>query len=312
MRANAVERYYDALRNLPPSGGGGCHRALLGIANLGRLAGVDRDQVGYDLSAHVHGTRKVTGAEIVAAVNKAFDSSTTNTPYVSPRTATPDPVIDGEKLLNSITKRGAAFDEAEMWEASPVRIDWPPEYDGLEVLRRLFGGNERLFLGARHEASAGCVLPASEWVARLDRGITIPEHVIPNPLTGEQGPAKDGKSSYRADSCVEQFKFAVVEFDNMSREEQIQFWAGAPLPVVALVDSGGKSIHGLIRVNAANADEWTRRVEGKLYGSLTAVGADATCKNEARLSRMPGHFRRETNRWQRLLYLNPPGGPVIP
>ena len=123
--------------------------------------------------------------------------------------------------------------------------------------------------------------------------MAIPEHIIPNPLTGEQGQTKDGKPSYRADSCVARFRFAMVEFDTMPRGEQIQFWAGVKLPVVALIDSGGKSIHGWIRIDAANADEWTQRVEGKLFDTLAAVGADGTCKNEARLSRMPGHLRTE-------------------
>ena len=83
------------------------------------------------------------------------------------------------------------------------------------------------------------------------------------------------------------------------------------MPVVALIDSGGKSIHGWIRIDAANADEWTRRVEGKLFSRLVAVSVDGSCKNEARLSRMPGHFRAEKSRWQRVLYFNPTGGAVI-
>ena len=73
LDAARIERYRDALRNLPPSGGGGCHAALLGVANLGRLARSSREQVARDLAAHVHGTRKVTPREIEDAVNKAFD-----------------------------------------------------------------------------------------------------------------------------------------------------------------------------------------------------------------------------------------------
>jgi RNA polymerase sigma-70 factor (ECF subfamily) len=40
--------------------------ALLGIANLGQRAGVNRDQVAQDLAARVHGTRRVTWGEIWA------------------------------------------------------------------------------------------------------------------------------------------------------------------------------------------------------------------------------------------------------
>jgi len=226
--------------------------------------------------------------------------------------AMPPPAVDGPKLLNAISVRGAAFTEADLWEASRIRIDWPPEDDAIELLRRLYHPEDRLFAGARYEAGAEHVLRVSEWIRRFEHGCAIPEHIVPNPLTGEPRLTKGGKPSFRADSCVEQFRFAVVEFDEMPREQQLLFWAGVPLPVVALLDSGGKSIHAWIKIDAANVGEWTQRVEGKLFDILTAVGADGACKNEARLSRMPGHFRAEKKHRQRVLYLNPIGGPVIP
>lgn len=216
------------------------------------------------------------------------------------------------KLRNAIFKRGAGFHKRlDLCEASPVEITWPQKRDAIEVLRRLYDPDDRLFIGARHDAGDGQVLTVREWLRGFERGQAIPEHIIPNPLTGKQGQTKSGKLSHRADSCVQEFRFAVVEFDEMSLEQQIQFWAGVPLPIVALVDSGGKSIHGWIRIDAADAEEWTRRVEDKLFALLTAVGADSACKNEGRLSRMPGHFREETGRWQRVLYLNPAGGPIV-
>ena len=305
------DRYKAALRDMPPSGGGGCHTALLRVANFGRQAGLNPDQIARDLAGHVHGTRAVTGAEIKAAVAKAFNSSSIFVPGRNTRTLQPRPVVDGPKLLKNILERGADFSDVDLWEESKDRIDWSPQRDASEVLRRLYAPDDWLFIGSRYDAGAEHILPASEWIERFEHFDSIPEHLIPNPLTGEQGLTQDGTPSYRADSCVAQFRFAVVEFDTMPREQQIQFWAGVKLPVVALLDSGGRSIHGWIRIDAANAAEWTRRVEGKLFDILTAVGADGACKNEARLSRMPGHFRAEKGRWQRLLYLDPVGGPVI-
>ena len=64
-------------------------------------------------------------------------------------------------------ERGAAFDEAELWEASPVRIDWPPERDGIEVLQRLYALEDLLFIGARLMPVSEHILPASEWIARF-------------------------------------------------------------------------------------------------------------------------------------------------
>ena len=123
--------------------------ALLGIANLGHRAGVNRDQVAQDLAGHAHGTRQIAWREILAAVNKAFDSPSTITPLVHTL-----PSVDGVKLLNGIVDRGALFTEGELWESSPVRIDWRPEDDAIAVLRRLYRPEEQLFIGKRYEAGA--------------------------------------------------------------------------------------------------------------------------------------------------------------
>lgn len=111
--------------------------------------------------------------------------------------------------------------------------------------------------------------------------------------------------------CVTKFRFAVIEHDTLPREQQIAFWAGVSLPVVALIDSAGKSVHGWVRIDATKAEEWTQTVEDELFAYLEPLGIDGSCKNESRLSRMPGHFRREKSRWQRCLYLNPEGGQVL-
>lgn len=136
---------------------------------------------------------------------------------------------------------------------------------------------------------------------------------MPNPLTGKPGPTASGNGkTLRGDACVARFKFAVVEFDALPREEQLAFWWAARLPVALLVDSGGKSIHGWVRVQGvACATDWARVVERHLFGDLLEpLGVDPACKNESRLSRLPGHFRREKNSWQRVLYLAPEGKAV--
>jgi hypothetical protein len=123
---------------------------------------------------------------------------------------------------------------------------------------------------------------------------------------------KEGNLSYRADSCITAYRFAVMEFDALPFNAQIQFWAGAKLPVSALIYSGGKSIHAWVRIDAGGVGEWQREIEGTLFDVVKPLGIDGSCKNEARLSRMPGHFRANNRRWQRLLYLAPQGRPVQP
>ncbi|MCX6908162.1 MAG: hypothetical protein NTY01_08975 [Verrucomicrobia bacterium] len=326
---SAAARYEEAVASLPASGGGGCHAALLGVANLGAIAGVAADQCASDLRAHVRGSRHVSDGEIKAAVAKAFTEHGNGQrrprhAYLSSSTARPG--LDAGKMLRGILDKGDGAGEADVWELSPVRLDWPAEADATRLLRILYKSTDRVFIGTRYDSGAEHVHTVADWITAFETGVPVPEHIIPNPLRGEPGMTKDGKPSFRADACVARFRFAVLEFDSIPqplhgpveapgpwpREAQLEFWAGALAynwPVAALIDSGGKSVHAWLTVDAADAAEWTAAVEGALFGEfLVPLGVDAACKNEARLSRMPGHFRREKGRSQRILYLNPDAG----
>src|ERR1017187_1723742 len=94
-----LSKYRDALRDMPASGGGGAHSALLSVSNLGRNAGLTAEQVAEDLAANVHGSRKISAREISDAVSKAFQSGV---PIIKPLS----PVVDGAAALNKIMKRG--------------------------------------------------------------------------------------------------------------------------------------------------------------------------------------------------------------
>jgi hypothetical protein len=50
-----TERYRSALADMPESGGGGCHTALLGVANRGIRAGRSAQEVFDDLRAALDG-----------------------------------------------------------------------------------------------------------------------------------------------------------------------------------------------------------------------------------------------------------------
>lgn len=91
---------------------------------------------------------------------------------------------------------------------------------------------------------------------------------------------------------VTRFDYALVECDEISVEEQYKAYKKFNLPIAALVSSGGKSLHAIVKVNAPNHDEYKKRV-GILYSFLTKNGLklDQANKNPSRLSRMPGVIR---------------------
>jgi hypothetical protein len=98
----------------------------------------------------------------------------------------------------------------------------------------------------------------------------------------------------------------VLEFDNIPKATQAAFWLSARLPLAALIDTGGKSLHGIIKVDCVDTAQWEKEIEQDFFPRIVAgLGGDGACKNESRMSRIPGVKRGED--WQRLLYLDPEG-----
>ncbi len=88
------------------------------------------------------------------------------------------------------------------------------------------------------------------------------------------------------------FRFALVESDTLPIEEQDALYRKYELPIAALVNSGGKSLHAIVKVDAKNQDEYRERVN-VLYDFLEKRGMeiDKQNRNPSRLSRMPGVTR---------------------
>ncbi|MRM77591.1 AAA family ATPase [Lactococcus lactis subsp. cremoris] len=93
---------------------------------------------------------------------------------------------------------------------------------------------------------------------------------------------------------VTDFKYALVESDNLSIEKQNAIMRELELPIATLVYSGSKSIHAIVKVDAQNYSEYQKRVE-YLYKICNKNGlqVDGQNKNPSRLSRMPGVIRGE-------------------
>lgn len=100
----------------------------------------------------------------------------------------------------------------------------------------------------------------------------------------------DGKD-VRNDNVTE-FRYALVESDDMEIDRQRGIIEELELPVAALVHSGNKSLHAIVRVNAKDYDEFRKRVD-YLYRTCQKYGLklDTQNKNPSRLSRMPGVTR---------------------
>lgn len=100
-----------------------------------------------------------------------------------------------------------------------------------------------------------------------------------NPLDG-----KDVKQDN-----VKDFKYVLIESDEIPIKEQLGKILDLRLPCAALIHSGSRSIHALMHVDAKNKQEYRERVEW-IFKTLTDNGfpVDTANKNANRFTRVPG------------------------
>ena len=293
-------RFYEALKKWPRPGMG-VHGYIMRLANLARHAGLSQEEAIAQISAAMPRAASPS-TEVEDAVHKAYRGGEWQ-------------AGTGEKKImllpetqRALITRGKEASEAAWRKKSPVLIPSEPSAkDAVVALDALWQPDEVLFLGDTHDKNVATV---REWRAKIEAGHPVPPHVIPNPVKPEGGMTLEGKPSSRCDDAVASFRFAVAEFDGLSKADQLRLWWGfESAPIVALIDSAGKSIHAWLRVDCPDRAAWERDVEQKLFPRvLIPLGCDPACRNESRLSRMPGHYRADRKAWQRLLYLDPKGG----
>lgn len=91
---------------------------------------------------------------------------------------------------------------------------------------------------------------------------------------------------------VTDFRYALVESDGMEIDKQNAILRELELPIACLVHSGRKSLHAIVKVDAADYHEYRKRVD-YLYDIChkNGIKVDTQNRNPSRLSRMPGIMR---------------------
>ena len=218
---------------------------------------------------------------------------------------------------------------ADLWHASPWQPleDWTK--DGLMFIAALYHGNERInivtdFTTAEKDGElkanpdgAGRAMLRDDWMRH------IREHGTPqsgagawirmNPVTAT-GSGKDGAIT---DEDVTAHRFMLIESDKLPEDLALSFYAALPLPVSAILSSGGRGPHAWVRLDCATVEEYRRQVS-HILEILRPFGIDGGNKNPSRLSRLPGALRQigaklpsvpdkddKDGGQQRLYYINP-------
>lgn len=115
-----------------------------------------------------------------------------------------------------------------------------------------------------------------------------------NPMSGEGCKNSD----------VEEFRHCLIESDSLPKEEQLRKIRELNLPCSALVDSGGKSIHAIVKIDAGKDEKLYRERVSKLHEFLAKndFPVDKACKNPSRLSRIAAVTR--DGKRQKLIAVN--------
>lgn len=335
FRERMLAKYQAALRESPPPGTR--HAWILRCANLAALADIPAPQACQEITAALprppNPPREVSDAVEKAYAEHGARAALGLGAYVPPKQK-PEPKY-APRLLRDYIRRGEGATEADFFHASPVMLGWGDDWrlDAVAQLKALFHPAELVFCGDQFGKT---VRPAAEWVRHFEAGGKLPPLFIPNPLRPEGGKTKsEGKPSGRCDDAVAVFRHAVAEFDSklcmdadgnavfisdgksdripknevFPLSEQLAFWRAWGLGnVSAMTYSGGKSYHVLLRVDAADAEEWRSEVRGRLFERhLMPLGCDGQCRNPARLSRLAGaRDPKHGFTVQKLLFVRPP------
>lgn len=98
---------------------------------------------------------------------------------------------------------------------------------------------------------------------------------------------------------VTEFRHALAESDDLPIERQLAVIRALNLPCSAIVHSGGKSVHAIVKIDAGTDAKVYRERVDFLFSVLDRNGfrVDRQCRNPSRLSRLPGVARGDRKQY---------------
>lgn len=222
----------------------------------------------------------------------------------APESPGPGHVLDWEDIISTKDSDGIVIDRAWLeGKEVPEPTDWHPAKDLITYLTTLFDSSEyvgyvtktfetedgeRKPTRGNYDRTAGQLIDALR-SCKDDIGAVLGDSdpdvgawIRFNPLDGQGVKDKN----------VTAFRYALIESDKLPLETQNALIRELELPVATLVYSGGKSLHAVVRVDAANWEEYRKRVDYLLdVCRKNGLEPDGNNCNPSRLSRMPGVLR---------------------
>ena len=335
-------RFFDAISALTP---GNRDANLVRVATYGVRAGLSASEVAEAIMQNAPGDTRPDPAAVRRAVENCY--GTTRAPESAPRVrfewprkteaekredfrrSLPPEVCDSVRRLVEASK-GASIDDLILH--SPTAIPLDPREQAAAHIRALSADWRWVswFGTISKDGKRGLVADPSALAYAVEKRLCrrVPTHMTLNPLTGALGATKEGKPSYDCAATVAALRFCLVEFDEMPLLDQLSLWVSVTrtmrdeIPVVSIVYSGSKSLHGVVlcppaspedlaRETIADADKsrwldsWDVLIRRFASSAVPSERMDLSpTKNPAIHTRVAGAVRPETGKYQKLLYLD--------
>jgi hypothetical protein len=212
-------------------------------------------------------------------------------------------------MVNKAKQRGVILGNSHVTvdalrSSSPEPLDQSPG----EILQKLFPGDPLVCISEEF-ASGTHTLQLSKFVESANRWfINKASFVVPSAMSTRQGKTKAGRVTARSRENTGARQHLVVEIDDpkITKDQQaaILNHLAQFAPLVMVVDSGNKSIHGWFACHGVQED-----TIAEFFKLAVEVGADIAPWTRCQLVRMPNGIRRfEDGRKpvkQSLIYFHP-------
>lgn len=221
-----------------------------------------------------------------------------------------------EAKLRGVVRGMPAVDESWFIERSPID---PRGITPASFIEHAFLPGDRVLIFTSFRSQGDYLWQCGKggWRLSDSRGVSAVRSKIPtdggtdgvwflsNPVDGKwhANQREGGRYSRRSAEAVTAWRHLVVESDCAPSDLWLRLLAMAPLSIVAIYSSGGRSWHALLRVDQPDKATFDTLLRNEVKRTLPIVGADPGALTPVRLTRLPGCTR--SGRMQQLIFLNP-------
>ena len=265
-----------------PTAGKGVHKWIYHVVCRMVDANIDDHEIVSYCAEH--STRALQPYEVENAIRSRRgtlqNSNRTTRPHWPRRSAILVDQITGTTTVNDLSN------------ASPTQLEG---LNSERVIDHLFPGNPLLCCGVSSRTFA--TRSRDEWRGRLAKL----QLIVPSTMNARHGLTQVGKRSAHTLENTGPRKHLIVEFDEGSHDDHASLLCHLNTPVtplVCVVMSGNKSLHGWFRV-----EYWSEDKLVNFFKRATSVGADPATWTKSQFVRMP-NGTRDNGSNQTTLYLS--------